>query len=462
MPPPAAPVADAQRIVTLDVLRGVAVLGILLVNISFFAFPFTDAMEWEWDQLTGADWVTRPVIHFVATGKFITIFSMLFGVGLALQSERARRAGRPFAALYSRRLLVLLAIGLGHGLLIWYGDILAFYAVIGFIALLCRKLTPRTLLIVSAILLMIPILGLTGCTLLDPQKDWGAMGLGQLLEESGTTGAEQESGANPDPTTTAATQTASAPASRPSTLPSTQPDTDTRCNRGIEMFIEFIQSETRVYQSGSWLEMLAIRAFYYLALLWPIYAVLWSWRTLALFLAGMAMIKLGLFDATAGRRRILRRMLLVGLVIGVPLEVLCVVLQGTGDRRAIMVLAQTSVDWFGTIGMALAYLSTVGLLCLDAAWVARLRPVAAVGQMALTNYLTHSIVCTTIFYSFGFGLFGRISHATGLLIVFAIFAVQLVVSPIWLRHFRFGPAEWAWRSLTYWRVQPMRRVPLPA
>ncbi len=212
MPPPAAPVADAQRIVTLDVLRGVAVLGILLVNIAFFAFPFTDALEWEWDQLTGTDRVTRPMIQFVATGKFITIFSMLFGVGLALQSERARRAGRPFAALYSRRLLVLLAIGLGHGVLIWYGDILAFYAVIGFIALLCRRLAPRTLLIVSAILLMIPILGMTGCALIDPQKDWGGMGLGELLEESSTTGAEQESGTDPDPTTTAATQAASAPA----------------------------------------------------------------------------------------------------------------------------------------------------------------------------------------------------------------------------------------------------------
>ena len=440
---------------TLDVLRGVAVLGILLVNIAFFASPFTDALEWEWDQLTGTDRVTRPMIQFVATGKFITIFSMLFGAGLALQSERARRAGRPFAALYSRRLLVLLAIGLCHGVLIWYGDILAFYAVIGFIALLCRRLTPRTLLIVSAILLMIPILGLTGCALLDLQEDWGGMGLGALLEESSTTGAEQESGTDPDPTTTAATQTASAPASRPSA----RPETDTRRDRGLEMFLEFVQSETQVYQSGSWLEMLAIRAFYYLAIAWPMYAVLYSWRTLALFLAGMAMIKLGLFDATAGRRRVLRRMLLAGLVVGVPLEVLYVVLQGVGDRRAIMVLALTAVDWFGTIGMALAYLSTVGLLCLRGAWVARLRPVASVGQMALTNYLMHSIVCTTIFYSYGFGLFGRISHGGALLIVVAIFAAQLVISPIWLRHFRFGPAEWAWRSLTYWRMQPMRRSP---
>ena len=91
-----------------------------------------------------------------------------------------------------------------------------------------------------------------------------------------------------------------------------------------------------------------------------------------------------------------------------------------------------------------------------------MRPVAAVGQMALTNYLTHSIVCTTIFYSYGFALFGRINHGVALLIVCAIFAAQLVISPIWLRHFRFGPAEWAWRSLTYWRMQPMRRSPAAA
>ncbi len=448
-PAPPAPVGDRERFATLDVLRGVAVLGILLVNVQFFAFTFAEASQWQWDQFAGLDKLSRAFVNFFAFGKFITIFSILFGMGLALQSERARRAVRPFAGLYTRRLVFLLLFGLIHGILFWYGDILSLYAVIGFVALLCRNVRPAALLITAAILLFIPILGLGGCALRDPGADWGNPWAWDQL------GAEISDASQPitdDPSTTAPATPSSAPASRPAA-------SDTaRINARIAELMEFLGDEERIYRSGTWTEMLAIRSFYYLVILIPTYALLFSWRTVALFFLGMVFIRAGLFDDTDRRRPVYRRMLLVGLLIGVPLQALSLAIQMGGDKRAVMVFAQFAIDSFATLALALAYTGGLALICLRPAWVARLRPVAAVGRMALTNYLSHTLICVFIFYSFGLGLFGTVSHPKALLIVAGIYAAQLILSPIWLRRFHFGPFEWLWRSLTYWRLQPFVRT----
>jgi uncharacterized protein len=111
---------------------------------------------------------------------------------------------------------------------------------------------------------------------------------------------------------------------------------------------------------------------------------------------------------------------------------------------------------FGSIIVALGHVGAVMLIVQSGAMEWLMRRLAAVGRMALTNYLTHSLVCTTLFYGYGFGLYGTINRTGLAAIVLAIWTFQLIVSPIWLRYFRFGPAEWLWRSLTYWRIQPMR------
>ncbi|MCZ6815845.1 MAG: DUF418 domain-containing protein, partial [Planctomycetota bacterium] len=148
---------------------------------------------------------------------------------------------------------------------------------------------------------------------------------------------------------------------------------------------------------------------------------------------------------------------LIGLIVGLPMQAVVTNFLAFGDSRAITVAAKMDAMWFVSSGLCLAYLSGLALICMNPIGLRLLRPVAAVGRMALTNYLTHSIVFTTIFYSYGLGLFGGVRHSTTLAMVFGMFAIQLIVSPIWLRRFRFGPFEWVWRSLTYWRVQPFVR-----
>lgn len=438
-PPEAAPVQAAERIPTLDVIRGVAVLGILLVNFQYFAFPF-EFDHWGLDHFDGIDKLTRLFVSCFAEMKFITMFSTLFGMGLALQSARADAAGRPFAGLYSRRLVFLYLFGLCHGLLFWYGDILFCYAILGFLALLCRKLTVRTLIIVAIPLFFLPAVGVSGLAALDPNADWD-FSLGQ--EEPDEKVAASQPNANGD---TAASQ--------PTTAPATEGSRAAEIEQALD---RLLRSEERTYREGTWTEIATLRAVQYVLIVGVTTFVLFGTRTLAVFLIGMVFIKLGWFDGNDRRRGTLRRLLLIGLVVGLPMQAAATYFDAFGDTRAITVVTQMDAMWFGSSGLCLAYMSGLALICMNAHGLRLLRPVAAVGQMALTNYLTHSIVFTTIFYSYGLGLFGQVRHSTGLAMVFGMFAIQLIVSPIWLRRFRFGPFEWVWRSLTYWRMQPFVR-----
>ncbi len=414
---PSAPVTETDRIVTLDVLRGFAVLGILLVNIQFFAFTAAHAEEWRWDGLSLSEMVTRGGIEFFATFKFITLFSLLFGMGLALQDQRAAARGRPFVATYVRRLVVLLLIGLAHAILLWYGDVLAFYALFGFVALLMRNLSPRVLLIVAIILFLVPTCLLGGVAAVAPQElagnsfDWDL-----LAKQSGITSPE-------DP--------------------------------GYEFF-QFMADEVNIYQSGAWLEMIGHRAFTY-SMFALATVFFFGPRIMAMFLLGIYFVRRGLFTDSTRHRRTYWGFLVIGLALGAPLQILPFWARGFDADSGLAVLIYISGLYFGSIGMALAYAGGVALVCMRKDWVGRLGPLAAVGRMALTNYLGHSLICGFIFYGYGLGYFDRLAYPTVVMIVMAIFAAQLVTSPIWLRFFKFGPMEWLWRSLSYWRLQPMRR-----
>jgi len=153
-----APVPPAQRIEVVDILRGFAIFGILVVNMGFFAGPLLEAASGFPSWTSPADRIASTLITFLATGKFFTLFSTLFGLGLAIQMQRAEAKGVPIAPLNIRRLLVLLVIGIVHATLLWYGDILTYYALLGFVLLLFRDAEPRTLLRWAAILIALPIL----------------------------------------------------------------------------------------------------------------------------------------------------------------------------------------------------------------------------------------------------------------------------------------------------------------
>jgi uncharacterized protein len=170
----------------------------------------------------------------------------------------------------------------------------------------------------------------------------------------------------------------------------------------------------------------------------------------------MGLMKLGVFSASRSRR-FYATMVALGYGIGLPLMVFDA-LQLIDHRFSTQYELHGGMLYnaFGSLIVALGHVGLVMLIIQSGAIAWLIRRLAAVGRMALSNYLTHSIVCTTLFYGYGFGLFGTINRTGLAAIVLAIWTFQLIVSPIWLKYFRFGPAEWLWRSLTYWRLQPMR------
>ena len=476
-PVPLAPVGRHERIVTLDILRGAAVLGILLVNIQYYAFPSLEAEDWRFEGSSPADTATRYGIEFFATMKFISIFSLLFGMGLALQSDRAAARSRPFAGTYVRRLVVLMVIGLAHGTLLWYGDILLFYAVIGFIALLCRNARPKFLLISAIILLLVPLVFMGGCAAVFPEEmahgelDWLRIADDYRAASQYSVGAESQP-ANDSPTTTTAGASSSeirppplegaghltaTPSSKPSAATSQEaPPQDPALE-----FFAFMADEEHIYRFGTWGEMVLHRSVMF-AIVWITTIMIFGWRTLAMFFLGICFIRLRILTDSNRHRRTYQYMVWIGLAIGLPMQLMAIWARTTNPDNAWGVMAFFSGLYIGSLGLFLAYVGVVALICLRSDWLARLSPLASVGRTALTNYLSHSIICYFIFYSSGLGLFGEINYPTAILIVLAIFAVQLVVSPIWLRYFKFGPFEWIWRTLTYWRLQPMRLHPAPS
>jgi uncharacterized protein len=188
-----------------------------------------------------------------------------------------------------------------------------------------------------------------------------------------------------------------------------------------------------------------------------LFTVLWSWRAGGLMLVGMGLFKLGVFSAarSAGTYIVFA---LLSLGIGIP-----IVWYGLEQQVAhewsvkYSFFLGNQYNYWASLLVSLGYVSVTMLLCKSDKLHPMTRPLAAVGRMALTNYLLQTIVCTTIFYGHGFGLFGTVERVGQIAIVAAIWIGQLILSPIWLNHFQYGPFEWLWRSLTYWQVQPMRK-----
>ena len=404
-PPPAslpAPVGAAERLPALDVLRGMALLGVLVANVWFwFSGLFLRMAEFR-PQLTRLtpDSAAHHLISVLVSGKAIAVFSFLFGVGLAVQMARATARGTDAAPLYRRRLAVLLAIGLMHGVLLWYGDILAVYALLGFVLLLFRGRSDRTLLVWAAVLLVVVPLALTAWTVLR------------------------------DPAAPAAGAAAAAAARRAATLDALR-SVDPR--RIIPVNLRWIRQ--------TWASPVA------LSILPPVFGffLLGLW-------AGRRRIFERIGEHAAGLRRVAVSGLAVGLTAGIAYQVLRIVLARNADAWAALLLSALHV--LAVAPLAAGYVAAVVLLLERPAWSRRLAVFAPVGRMALTNYLAQTVICLAVFYVGG--LVGRVGVAQALGISLVIFAVQMAWSPWWLARFHFGPVEWLWRSLTYGRPQPMR------
>lgn len=406
--PELCPVAAGERLSILDSLRGFAILGILLVNMHLFFAPL-------WETLLPIHWfpsaldeAASAAVTFFAQAKFYTLFSFLFGVGLAIQMRRAQARGRTIGRFWARRMTVLLAIGLVHGLLIWFGDVLALYALLGYPLLLFRTARPRTLLIWGAVLLAFPLVPMTAFAV--------------LIEVARS-------------------------------VPRYAADLDAAtAGMGLQA-----DAALAAYRDGGYGALFAMRVSQWLTV-WQYVLVGWFGNILGLFVLGLWAGRERVFDDPDRLAERMRRVLLPVAAIAVVANAGFTVLSRTLDQSlpSPALVGQQVLSTIGAPAMTFTYVGVLVLLARGPARgaVARLAPV---GRMALTNYLTHSIVFTTAANFYGLGLYGRISPAVGVALTFAMFAAQIAVSPWWLARFRFGPVEWLWRSLSYGRLQPMRR-----
>jgi len=400
------PVAPGERIVSLDVLRGVAILGILIMNIQ--AFSMIDAAYLNptaYGDLTGVNRLVWVLSHLVADTKFLSVFSMLFGAGIVLSASRLREKGVRPGPVHYRRTLWLLLVGLAHGYFLWYGDILAMYAIVALVVYLFWSIRPLPLAIIGlAVLCVSPLLywvSGVGLSYAPPEALEGMMAFwrpgadavaGQLAAYRGTWGA---------------------------------------------------QMTQRVPSMSTALTMS--------------FAAFLAWRSAAMMLLGMALYKWGVLSAERSRKFYLA-MAVIGLAVGFPTVWLGVVRRfADGWTLQYSFLRGALYNYWGSALVALGYVGLV-MLAVRGRELGRLgRTLAAAGRMAFTNYLLQTAICTTLFYGHGFGLFGRIERWGQILIVFGVWAFQLWFSRFWLERYRFGPVEWLWRTLTYMRPQPMRR-----
>lgn len=390
------PTPTKDRIVALDVLRGFALLGILFVNIlNFSGVTNTNQVE------TGpVDDFVSSFIQFFVRSKFLSMFAMLFGIGFVIQIARVRKSTSDHLAIYGRRLLILLFIGMAH-LFFDPAEVLFTYAFCGALLLLFHKVSAIGLLVWALVLMTLPYLHTAIVT---------TFGI-----TSGT--------ANWNP------------------------------------YVGEIA--VQVYSTGSFTEVLSYNSQFALNARTSWVGYLWMTVPLPLMLVGAYIGRRGLLERIHEHMPLIRKGLWIGIASGIA---------GTYLGRVIFALAAAdgwdpwlafvaSLAWvLGGWAMALGYAAGIVLLLQHAFAQRFLRPLQAVGKLALSNYLLQTLICTTIFYGYGGGLYGSLGASAIILMALFIYTLQVVLSTAWAKQFRFGPVEWLWRSLTYGSMQPMRQI----
>jgi uncharacterized protein len=393
------PVAPPERIAILDVLRGLALFGVLTVNIEgafssggFRPVPGVNAVD------IAANWFVR--LFFA--GKAMTLLTFLFGLGFAVQLARAEQRGEDVRRTYVRRLLVLLGIGLCH-LTLWWGDVTSHYAILGFALLAFRNARPRTLLVWAAVLVVVPQL---------------------VMALPGATAALRRALGQPE----------SADALR-----------------------ELVVAAVRGHDYGAVVSAHFAQLASYLAMIAGWYPAWVVGRFLLGYYAGTRR----LFDGDgAAHLPLFRRLLAWSAALGVASSAIVFVLHGSllagYELLPAGQLASVAVTEVSVLAMTAAYVALAVLLVQRPTWRRALAIVAPIGRMPLTVYLSQSVIAMAVFYGWGLGLSGKVGAAGCLGIATAIFALQIAACHGWLRRYRFGPVEWLWRTLAYGRRQPMR------
>jgi len=431
-----APVATTDRIKSIDTIRGVALLGILMMNIPGFGINWDFYYNVTHSPRAGSDYYTFGVVFVFFEGTMRGLFSMLFGAGMVLfmMNKKEIPGGTTVAEYYYRRLLWLVLFGIINAFVIlWQGDILFFYGLCGMLLFPFRKLKPQWLVVLA--------LACVSFTMIKQQWEWNEFrekrkayteAVAAKKEKKELTGEQQ--GAIKKWTQIEKNQ---------------KPDT-TFTNRNLRkmrsgygtIFNYFIPQNSEVET-------------------WYMYHGVWD--MLAMMLLGMAMFLWGFFSNKL-RTSTYAMWMLIGYGVGIPIAWMLFDkgwmsygVLGPGGFADAWRSSPRVFEELRRIPLTIGHASLIMLIFRSGVLKWLMKALSNVGQMAFSNYLMQSIICTFFFFGYGFGYYNKLRFHQLYYVVGAVWVFQLIFSSIWLRYFRFGPFEWLWRSLTYWKKQPMRK-----
>jgi uncharacterized membrane protein YeiB len=477
------PVAASERITTLDVVRGFALFGILLMNVEFFNRPIAELDVGLAPGVTGIDHWAGWFVHVFVRSKFWTMFSLLFGMGFAVMLARAQAVGRPFTGPYIRRTLALAAFGFLHCVLLWNGDILFDYAMAAAFLLLVFHARPKILFWIGGIALACAAIAGAAKLFAGFEHDlWGAfLGLGVPVLALGIVAwAIRKWPANGLRNAglvmfllpcigmmiggIASPQMPQAQRDRIALSEAKTAAEKTEVRKAIAERVKAekehaakVVEERRITSQGTWTEGVAFRLAE-----WPKTAAqhipFSMFFVLPMFLMGAWFIRSGLMANPGEHLETWRKLALFGIPFGLGLTIVAAAIATThvrGVNDALYTFAM-GLGMVAALPACIGYVAAVVLMFHSErlrGWVAHFAPA---GRMALTVYLAQSLIGTTFFYGYGLGFYGM-GRAMQLVWVVVVYALLLVLCHWWLKRFRYGPMEWLWRAITYLHVPSMRQ-----
>lgn len=469
-----APVAESKRIDVLDIIRGIALIGIVLMNIEWFNRAFIDLGSFN-KELTGLDHATGWIIRCFVEGKLYKLFALLFGMGFAIMIVRAKEAQRPFNAWFVRRMSFLLLIGLFHLIFIWNGDILHDYALAGLILLgyvnllklkrLQKYDNPDSILKLGLIWLLAPFImftlfGIGGGTYFDNTK------INEKWQESIEITNQIESRYQIEKVKLTSNSFESEDLAESIISDDNEKESspeeikEQNISEAVKSRLEYDQEkndEILTMSQGSYFEVLKFQANYSLSELVkaPIFSLM---ILMPIFLLGYWMVISNIIREHQKHKRFYKYLSRIGLGVGI-LTTVCglLIMQHPAAEHIDMFQGIANIlFFFGQIMMTAGYLGLIVRMVQSKKWGKYMKIFAPYGKMALTNYITQSIIMVSIFFGYAGGLYDQVPRSQQVLVVIAIIVFQFIFSKWWLNRFKFGPLEWLWRSFTYKKFQPMK------
>ncbi|WP_010192119.1 DUF418 domain-containing protein [Bacillus sp. m3-13] len=380
----AAPIQEKERIVALDIIRGIAILGIFLVNMpSFFAPMLYVNVKTYWTDTR--DILVMNGIDIIAQASFYTLFSFLFGYGFIIFTTRVAEKNLSAPKYFSRRLVVLLVIGIIHAFLIWHGDILITYAICGFLLLFMRKMSSKAMVWTGILLIVIPT-ALLSLLMLVVTLTMGDTDLYSTFEANAA--------------------------------------------QSLQVYANGTFMEITKQRIADW-SFVNIANFFFIVL-----------SVLPMFLFGAAAAKSKWLENVEENLAWMKKLWIATFVLAIIFKLL-------PYYTAQNYTTEYLQDGLGGPASAVFYFLSIVLATRTGAGLKLLSPFQYVGKMSLSNYLFQSVVCSLIFYSYGLGLYGSFTPFYGLWLVLGIYIFQIIISKVWVANFYFGPMEWLWRAGTY-------------